>query len=252
MMDLRLGDCLEVMATLPDASVDLVVTSPPYNLGNSPCATEHPTRGAGPTSALKWKGYGAFTDRLSEPEYQQQQRSALDHLYRVVKDGGSVFYQHADRMLDGSMISPLQWLHGSPFKIRQQVVWDKQRTHRWDGFYFAPSHEYVFWLTKGVFPTTRYRESIRRRRSVWDIAATSDRDHPAVYPVALATACVEAVSSVGDVVLDCYMGIGSTGLACIETGRHFIGIERDATYFAIAQQRIEKAAAALHQLELVP
>lgn len=239
------------MASLPDASVDAVVTSPPYNLGNSPCATEHPTRGAGPTSALKWKGYGAFTDRLPEPEYQEQQRSVLRELYRVVKDGGSVFYQHSDRMINGSMISPLQWLQGLPFKIRQQVVWDKQRTHRWDGFYFAPSHEYIFWLTKGVFPTTRYRETIRKHRSVWDIAATADQEHPAIFPVALAMACIESVTMVGDVVLDPYMGLGSTGLACIETGRDFIGIERNPGYFKIAQDRTETAAATLQQLEIV-
>jgi DNA modification methylase len=102
-----------------------------------------------------------------------------------------------------------------------------------------------------VRKTTQYGKrpinQFGRRHNVWDVSpemSASKRCHPSQFPEKLAHDHIISWSNAGDIVLDCFMGSGSTGVACINTGRNFIGIELDEGYFNIAQKRIEAAQAA--------
>lgn len=257
MIDLIQGDCLEKMRGIPAGSVDLTITSPPYdNLrtynGNNTLWGEH-----------VW-------------------RAVLADLYRVTKDGGVVVWVVGDATIKGSETgtSFKQALHAMEcgFRLHDTMIWNK-------GGFAAPCKtrygacfEYMFVFSKGA-PTavnkirdrknkkragerlyrqkrlpdgsfeTREREVIRaeygQRFNVWEmppVQSSKERTgHPAQFPEALARDHVLSWSNPGDTVLDPFMGSGSTGVACVNTGRNFIGIELDPDYFAIAEKRIQEA-----------
>jgi modification methylase len=108
------GDALEILKKLPDNSIDLGITSPPYN------------------KKEKHKGwlvdkvvYKGASDNLSEEEYQRMQTEVLNELYRVIKPGGSFFYNHKIRWERGFMIHPMDWLRKTKWVIRQEIIWDR-------------------------------------------------------------------------------------------------------------------------------
>jgi DNA modification methylase len=226
--------CLAGLAAVPDGVIDCVVTSPPYNLGASPSAREHPHSRRG--SGLHWRGYGADADALPEPDYQAGQRALLAALWRVCADGASLFYIHTDRLWAGAAISPWQWLAAGPWTIRQQICWDQGRTHQHNGRYFAPVHEYVFWLTKGPWPGQLGR--LAPLGSVWRIPPARCPWHPAPFPEPLAARCVLAGAPPDGWVLDPYAGSASTGAAALAAGRRFLGMEQQAAYIAPARRRL--------------
>jgi site-specific DNA-methyltransferase (adenine-specific) len=231
------GECLPFLHGIPESIVNLVVTSPPYNLGNSPSARKHPQARRG--SGLDWRGYGPDTDALPEPDYQAQQVEVLQALYRVCKPGASVCYVHMDRLGGGRLISPLEWLQRGPFAVRQQIVWAKGKTHRWDGHHFPPLHEYVYWLTKEPWQANeRQRAAIRRWPDVWQIPPERVTGHPAPFPYELARRCIVTLSEPGDLVLDPYMGSGTTGAAARALERHFGGCDRHQPYVELARARV--------------
>lgn len=222
------GDCLDLLPAWPADSVAATVTSPPYNLGASPSARRHPRARRG--TGLDWRGYGADADALPEPVYQAQQRALLTALYRVTRPGGMLFYVHKDRLGGGRLISPWAWLAASPWHVRQQIVWDQGRTHRWDGWHLAPRHEYIFWCVKG--PAIANLGPAKAYSSIWRIPAARTPDHPAPFPAALVRRCLEMSTRPGDVVCDPYAGSGTTGAVALELGCTAILIERDPAYSA--------------------
>ena len=119
-VSLRLGNCLELAQQLDDESINVTVTSPPYN-----------KRGVGGGLFRKIE-YDTFDDTLPEGEYQQQQIELLDTLYNKTVSGGSLFYNHKVRYFDGNAISPWAWLHRH-WHIREEIVWNRGpvlRSHR--------------------------------------------------------------------------------------------------------------------------
>src|SRR6056297_967674 len=98
------GDCLEEINKIPDNSVDIIITSPPYNLGN-----KHHTGN---------KYHSAYNDDLPEEEYQKQQIKVLNECFRVLKEDGSMWYNHKNRIKSGVQITPYEWLLKSKFIIK--------------------------------------------------------------------------------------------------------------------------------------
>lgn len=233
------GDALATLRGLPNGCIDLVVTSPPYNMGASPSAWAHPNgiRGV----ALDWQGYQGSEDAMPETEYQEWQIAVLGELYRALKDGRSLMYVHQDRTWEGRSISPLEWLHKTPFFVRQQIVWDQTRTHQHNGHYFPQTNEWVFWLTKGI-ATKRPGQIAHAWGSVWHIAPTKLPWHPAPFPVPLAARCIAALTDPGEIVLDPFSGAGSTGLAAIQNERRYIGIEQSEDYVTRSRVRLSQLA----------
>jgi site-specific DNA-methyltransferase (adenine-specific) len=233
------GDALALLSSLPENSVDGTVTSPPYNVNAGGSAPEHPNSSRG--SGKDFRGYSDDDpDALPEWIYQYQQVQVLDELYRVTRPGGSCFYVHRDRMWDGMTLDPLDWLRRSQWTVRQRITWDRGTTHRYDGWYFAPVNEWIFWLTRGPL-FGRNLDGAQRWTSVWHIPQPQRYIvpwHPCPFPVALATRCITALTEPDDLICDPYSGAGTVGLAALETGRCYLGFERQPLYVTRSRTRL--------------
>jgi len=222
---LHLGDCLEIMKTMADKSVDLVITSPPYNLGDN-----HHTGN---------RRHNPYADDMPEAEYQEWQIEVLTELHRIVADGGSVLYNHKNRIKDGATLSPYSWLLRTPWVLKQELVWFN-RSQNFDKVRFYPMTERVYWLAKS--PSTKLVNVINRHDVFHWQATGTNAAHTRAFPeqmVAELLACFPDARTV----LDPYMGSGTVGVVCHKHSRSFVGIELNPAYHAIAQRRIEDAAA---------
>ena len=250
------GDCLELMKNIPDGSVDLAVTSPPYdNLRTYNGNIE------------QWN-FGKFKEIAKE-------------LYRVTANGGVVVWVVGDATIKGSETgtSFRQALHfmDCGFNLHDTMIWHKISPFQHKNRYIS-SFEYMFVLSKGKPKTaniicdrknkwagtqihgterqasgkTKNLSDVQKskkvkeygaRYNIWDITPckSNKTGHPAVFPEQLANDHIISWSNEGDTVLDCFMGSGTTGKMAVLNNRRFIGIELDKGYFNIAKERIEKA-----------
>jgi modification methylase len=222
-IDLKLGDCLEVMKQLPSESVDLVLTSPPYNLGN----THHTGN----------KRHKAYEDNLPEKDYQEWQVKVLQESYRVLKETGSLIYNHKNRIKQGVQISPYEWLFKTDFIIKQEVVWFNG-SQNFDKIRFYPMTERVYWLAKS--PKTKLFNAINHHdlfgKEDWKAVGTKGQ-HTRAFPEKMVSDFLLCFPE-AEIVLDPFMGSGTTGVSCKGLNRSFIGIEKNPEYFEIAKERI--------------
>lgn len=215
---LILGDCLEAMRGMADNSVDNIVCDPPYGIDRD--------RGFGGKAAFGGGNGQQIERRVYEGNWDAERPSAetFSQMLRVAKElfvwGGNYF---ADLLPQGT-----HW-----------VVWDKLNT--------MPSFGdcELMW-------TTSKRKSVKKFTLEYNglLGKRDTRYHPTQKPETLMMWVLVNYTQPGDTILDPFMGSGTTGVACIKTGRKFIGIEIDPTYFAIAQRRIEDAAAQPHLLQI--
>ncbi len=127
------ADCLSILPLLPDKSVDLVLTSPPFNLGNN-----HHTGNI---------HHNPYNDDLPESDYQLQQIDILNKLYLTIKDEGSCWYQHKNRIKNGLMITPYEWLLKTKWLMKQEVNWFNG-SQNFDKCRFYPMTERLYWLVQ--------------------------------------------------------------------------------------------------------
>jgi site-specific DNA-methyltransferase (adenine-specific) len=223
MIELHHGDCLEIMKSMPNNYVDLIITSPPYNLGK-----KHHT---GNNYHLP------YDDNLPEHEYQETQIKVLMECYRLLKDTGSMFYNHKNRIKNGKQISPYEWIFKTDFVIKQELVWFNG-SQNFDKIRFYPMTERIYWLAKSE--KTKLHNVINHHdlfnKSEWKPQGVN-KEHTRAYPVEL---CSDIIKCFPDskVVFDPYLGSGTTGVASIQQGKDFIGIEISEKYFQIAMERI--------------
>ena len=214
------GDCLEKLKELESNSVDIIITSPPYNLGN----THH-------TGNIRHK---AYNDDLPENDYQQQQVEVLSECYRVLKDTGSLFYNHKNRIKKGVQITPYQWLLKTPFVIKQELVWFNG-SQNFDKIRFYPMTERVYWLSKS--PTTKL-SNIINHHDLFNWKAVGTRgSHTRAFPEQMVEDILRCFPD-SQIVLDPYAGSGTTCVVAKKMGKDFIGIEREEEYIEIAKARI--------------
>lgn len=244
------GDCLERLIGVSDGQIDLTVTSPPYD---------------------NLRVYNGNNDEWGEHKWKE----LLVELFRVTKDGGVVVWVVSDATIKGSESSSSfkQALFAIKcgFRLHDTMIWNKPSTPPTQHNRYQQKFEYMFIFSKGK-PNTfnplreksktagRIRKSHRSMEgnhelngegtyktadtkiigNVWEINICSERGikHPAKFPVELAEKHIETWSNKGDIVLDPFMGSGSTGVACKNINRDFIGIELDENYFNIAKDRI--------------
>lgn len=212
MIDLRCGDCLALMKDIPDGSVDLVLTDPPYGIDFQ-------------SNFRKNKFNKIENDIAVNAEF-------LDECKRVLKDTGA-FYCFTRWDVYPSWIEQIS----KRFKVKNCIVWFKRGGGLGDlkkGYIY--NHEFIIYCAE-----KNHRLNGKRRNDVFEFAkdAPSTYVHPTQKPISLLKEIIERSSNEGGVVLDCFMGSGSTGVACVNTNRNFIGIELDEGYFQIAKQRIE-------------
>ncbi len=245
------GDCMRVLGTLSEASVDVVVTSPPYNLG------------------LK---YGTYHDRRDETEYLDWLIDCAGAIKRVMRPDASFFLN-----MTGSSSRP--WLPfelmvrlRSLFHLQNHITWVKSISVGDDSLgHFKPirserylhrNHEHIFHLTQsGSVPLKRlavgvpykdktnitrrgHQQDLRCRGDTWFIpystvqARAQKFDHPAAFPVMLPRMCIRLHGKRNPVVLDPFMGSGTSLVAAEEEGARGIGIELDSAYVSAARSRL--------------
>ena len=215
-IELWQGDCLELMKNIPDGSVDLVLTDPPYGIDFQ-------------SNFRKNKFNKIENDIAVNAEF-------LDECKRVLKDTGA-FYCFTRWDVYPSWIEQIR----KRFKVKNCIVWFKRGGGLGDlkkGYIY--NHEFIIYCAG-----KNHRLNGKRRNDVFEFAkdAPSTYVHPTQKPISLLKEIIERSSNEGGVVLDCFMGSGSTGVACVNTNRNFIGIELDEGYFNIAKKRIEEAYA---------
>lgn len=215
---------------LDDESVDIVITSPPYNLGHDEWNM------GGEDRESREDGIG-YDDDIPEQEYQQWQLDVFDELYRVASDGASFFYNHKPRQRDGTVIHPIEWLQDdrNPWTVRQEIVWDRTSTHNHSKTLFWPHTERVYWLTKGK-PTVP--DVGVGMPDVWEFHGPKpNTDHPAPFVDELPAKCLEAVACEGDVVLDPFGGSMTTCEVAAKVGHPSIGVDVETEYVERARAR---------------
>ena len=222
------GDCLEVMKGIPDKSVDLVVTSPPYNIGKG-------------GSSFKFPAYENDDDK--NPNYDVFIVEVLDEIYRVLKPSGSLMFNHKVRTVKKEAIHPLRWIFNSEFALKQEIIWDLNDTHIHNKDRFYPINEMIYWCTKDK-NETKFNGDLASLTTIWRIRRANKRQegclHPAPFAMQIPLNCIEATTGEGDVVLDPFVGSGTTAIASLNTGRYFIGIEKEEQYHKIACERVQK------------
>lgn len=214
MVTLYQGDCLDLMKDIPDKFIDLVLTDPPYCIGT----TSNGKRG-------NWND-----NNLIRPFFD----IFFKECERVCKTTAAL-YINTDWRTYPFLYPILQ----KYFNVRNLIVWD----YEWikAGSHYRFSHEFIIYCT---MPDCK-RTFSAAERDVWRIRPVNFSDknklHNAQKPVELCTKAILNSTQEGNIVLDTFMGSGSTGVACVNTNRDFIGIELDEHYFEVAKNRIEQA-----------
>ena len=246
-----LGDAREVLKKLPDNCVHLMVTSPPYNVG---------------------KEYDAD---LTLGEYLDFIEEVMREVYRTLVWGGRICFNVAN--LGRKPYIPLhayliQRFEEIGFLFRGEIIWDKGEavsgaSTAWGSWRSAVNpilrdqHEYIIVMSKGSFKREKKQgkedtitrdEFLEFTRSVWKFQPESAKrvGHPAPFPEELPYRCIQLYTFKGDVVLDPFVGSGTTCVAALKAGRHFVGIDINEEYVKISEKRIKQCLYELSQSSL--
>ena len=229
MTTLLLGDSLEKLKMLPSNSVDLVVTSPPYNKNYW---TRNRTMGT-------WKRiieYDSFNDCLEPEVYVQGQKDILNELVRIIKPTGSIFYNHMDILHKNNTIHPS---YVYDYNIKQIIVWDRGNTPSLTKEYFFKTTEWIFWIKKDWDASPYFNKSKSiHKKNIWRINKEKDKSHPAPFPEELVDNIVKSCCPEGGTVLDCYNGSGTTGLVAKKNNMSYIGIDMSEQYIQMTKDRL--------------
>ena len=248
------GDCLGRMKGIPDGSIDLTVTSPPYD---------------------NLRTYNGNNEHWGEHVW----KAVFKDLYRITTDGGVVVWVVGDATIKGSetgtSFKQALWAMECGFNLHDTMIYEKAQACFGSNNCYLQAFEYMFILSKGKPKTLNFirdRENKRsgvesmssgglsvdgvkasrikkemkavgKRKNIWKYGVGGGKTgHPAVFPEALANDHIISWSNEGDTVFDPFMGSGTTGKMAKLVGRKFTGIEIEAEYFDISKERILKVA----------
>ncbi|MCL1908232.1 MAG: site-specific DNA-methyltransferase [Holophagaceae bacterium] len=225
------GDALEVLRTIPTASLDLAVTSPPYNLKNSTGNGMKDGRGGKWKNAELVNGYANHDDNMPHGEYVAWQRECLAQLLRIIHDDGAIFYNHKWRVQGGLLQDRADIVSGFP--VRQIIVWQRKGGINFNPGYFLPTYEVIYLIAK---PNFKLVSKANAHGDVWEFPQEMNNRHPAPFPVALIDRIISSTSA--RIVIDPFMGSGTTAIAAIQNNCDYIGIELSSEYCQMAENRI--------------
>ena len=220
-------DCLEGLRSLPDKSVDLIVTDPPYFLSMGHAGSKTNARNSEQLNSNR-----AFNDlAICTPFYKE----LFAEYARVLKEDGSFYF-----FTDFRGYAYYFPLINAALPVRNLIVWDKIAG---PGSFYSFAHELI------IFGTYKSKTKSGVGSNVWRMKAfgsgakktNGEKEHPSQKPWELIAKAIEDSTEPGAVVLDTFMGSGTTAVACIKTGRNFVGFELDEGYHTIAQRRIAEA-----------
>lgn len=215
MIELHHGDCLEIMKQIPDKSIDLVLTDPPYGMSYQ----------------SSWR-----TDKfekIADDDNLNWLPVLFNEYNRVLKDDTAIYVFCSWHHIDKFKIEFEKF-----FDLKNILIWNKNNHGSGDLVYsYAPKHEFILYGNKGK---CKLRNNIIADVISENKVFGGDMVHPTQKPVALLEKFILMSSDENSTIIDSYMGSGSTGVACVNTNRNFIGIELDENYFNIAKNRIFK------------
>ena len=222
------GDCLEVMRDIPDESIDLIITSPPY---------KNAYEGIGISKGKKIAKYH-YTCDVGEPLYTTIDAGVL--VKSILKPRG-IFLLNLGWNKDSGAFRPfyvVERLLKNGWFCSDIIIWHKNNPIPNTASQLTNAFEYVFLLTKT--PTYNFKKKQRQYiHNVWDIPiGQGDNIHCAVFPNELPKRCIELFTEEGDTVLDFFAGLGATLLEALKLNRRFVGIDLNPDYCKIAERRL--------------
>lgn len=236
-----LGDCRQVLKSLPDSSVNLVVTSPPYNVGI---------------------GYGNWKDSIELQDYLLFTREWLAECYRVLTDDGRICVNVPTASYKENAVDMFRFhaiMQDTGFKDREVIIWVKKRNS--DRRFVIRQRIYGTWNpvnpmlrnpTEAILIMNKKQDKLHGEArsdlsarefldwsyTIWEMDTEMDRTHPAPYPLELPKRLIKLYSFPEQMVLDPFLGSGTTMKACMELGRNSIGIELNPEYVEMVKQKI--------------
>lgn len=253
---LFLGDCLEVLPALPEESIDMIFADPPYNLSNDGF-TCHAGRAVSVNKGEWDRSRGIQEDFEFHREWVVACR-------RVLQPNGTIWISGTYHSIYACGFA----LQTAGYHILNDICWYKPNASpNLSCRYFTASHETLIWARKseqgkhvfryeamrdGAFPRDTLKAAGKQMRSVWAISTPRRQEkrygkHPTQKPEELLRRVVLATTNEGDVVLDPFMGSGTTGVAALRNGRRFVGIEKEEQYYTVAKKRLEDEVSAESQ-----
>jgi site-specific DNA-methyltransferase (adenine-specific) len=230
-------DCLDGMKKIPDGSVDCIITSPPYNVGLS---------------------YNEYNDSKEYSDYLAWMTNIFNVCYRVLAADGRMCINIGDGK-NGSIPTHsdfIQICKSIGFNVMTIIVWNKNTTSRrtaWGSFMsascpsFPRNFEYILVFSKNKKLLSKGESTISKddfikwSNGMWtfNTEKLSQVGHPAAFPIELPTRLLRMLTYKDAIVLDMFMGSGTTAIACIKEKRHFIGFEKDETYWKKSVERVK-------------
>lgn len=226
------GDCLKTMRLMPDESMDLIVTSPPYNLKNSTGNGMKDGRGGKWSNASLMNGYSHHDDCMPHEEYAAWQRECLTEMFRLIKNDGAIFYNHKWRVQAGLLQDRQDIVAGFP--VRQIIIWKRKGGINFNKGYFLPTYEVIYLICKSEFVLAKGANSYG---DIWEFTQEMKNEHPAPFPVALIERIISSTNA--NLILDPFMGSGTTAIAAKKLGRDFVGIELSPEYVELSKKRLD-------------
>jgi len=216
-------DCLRGMKKIPDNNIDIIITSPPYNLGNN-----HHTG---------TKKHNPYSDNISERKYQKWQIDFLNECFRILKNNGSMFYNHKNRIKEGLQITPYEWISKTNFLIKQELVWIN-RSQNFDKIRFYPWTERIYWLVKNkktkLFNIINHSDVFDWKE--WRPVGTKG-DHTRAFPEKMVEDILSCFPK-SKLILDPFAGSGTTLVVAKKMKKNFIGFENNNIYYNLIKKRL--------------
>ena len=226
------------MNSMQEESVKVIVTSPPYNIKNSTGNGLKDGRGGKWENAALKEGYDNHKDSMAHDDYVQWQRNCLIAMMRILRPDGAIFYNHKWRVQGGLLQDRHDIVEGFP--VRQIIIWQRNGGINFNKGYFLPTYEVIYLIAK---PDFKLAPKANAWGDVWKIPQEKKNDHPAPFPIELASRCIESVDD--GLVLDPFMGSGSTAIAAESNNRQWVGIDISPKYCDMAKKRIEEIIGAM-------
>ena len=233
-------DVMDGLKLLDDNSIDLIITSPPYNKAGFNGIAKR-------TKHCIWNktiDYGGDinVDNMNEEDYEQWQIDILNECFRVLKNDGSMFYNHKLRVKKNKASFPLEWINKSKFIFRQLITWDRSSSVNLDKCRYIPCTEYIFWLIKQQKnPRFKRMDNTLFPTEVQKFAPDKKNSHPAPFPIELPDNIIPNVAQNEKIiVLDPFMGSGTVAKSAIKFNCDYIGFEKDKGYCDKSNEELEK------------
>lgn len=224
---------LDFLKKIPDESIDLAVTSPPYNIKNSTGNGLKDGRGGKWSNAALLDGYTDHADTMPYDLYVEWQRECITEVMRVLKEDGAFFYNHKWRVQKGLIQNRQEIVDGFP--VRQVIIWQRAGGLNFNPGYFLPTYEVIYLIAKPKFKLAPKKNGVG---DVWYFPQELKSPHPAPFPLKLIERIID--STTAEIILDPFMGSGTTAIAAKQCGRNFVGVDISNEYCKMANDRIKK------------